>query len=90
MATADLRREVALVGRGEPRPAAELRRLISAAFIEAAAARDTDEERGEGVSRRLRSIAGAAEYAERACKGEEESEREGGSELRSGAISELY
>ena len=36
--------------RGEPR-AEEFRRDISAAFMDAAAAREMEEERGEGVSR---------------------------------------
>jgi hypothetical protein len=66
IATVDVRRELALPGRGEPRllPAAELRRLMSAAFIVAAAARETEDERGEGVSRRLRcgSAGGAVEW----------------------------
>ena len=61
---------------------------MSAAFMVAAAASETEEERGEGVSRRLRygSIGGAVEYVGRVCKGEDDVEREGGRELRSGAI----
>jgi hypothetical protein len=94
MATVDVRRELALPVRGEPRlfPAAELRRLMSAAFMVAAAARETEEDRGEGVSRRLRcgSIGGAVEYGVRVCRGEDDVEREGGRELRSGAIVEEY
>ena len=69
IATAEVRRELALPGRGEPRllPAAELRRLMSAAFMVAAAASETEEERGEGVSRRLRygSMGWAVEYVVR-------------------------
>lgn len=53
MATLDRRRSPRPI-RGEPRVllADEFRRDMSAAFMVAAAARDMEEERGEGVSRR--------------------------------------
>jgi hypothetical protein len=55
MATLERRRSPLPI-RGEPRVLLvdEFRREISAAFIVAAAAREIEEERGEGVSRRWR------------------------------------
>jgi hypothetical protein len=50
MVTFDRLRSFALPNLGEPRLSVEDRRERSAAFMVAAAARDMEEERGEGVS----------------------------------------
>jgi hypothetical protein len=64
---------------------------MSAAFMVAAAARDTEEERGDGVSRRFRCESrggAAAAWVVRVCSGDDDVERDGGREFRSGAIAE--
>lgn len=91
MAIALLRRSDARLGRGEPRfppRLAELRRERSAALMVAAAARVTGDERGEGegVRRRSESPEGILVLVDRVLRGEAEVDRDGGSELMSGAI----
>ena len=81
--TLDRRRSPARPSRGESRLLVEERREISAALIVAAAARDMDEERGEGVSCRF----GGANV--RGWIGEDDMLREGGSEFKSGAIARV-
>jgi hypothetical protein len=69
--------------RGEPRLLVEERLEDSlAAFVMAALARDIEEARGEGVSLRLGGE--VAVDIERGCMGEEDIDRDGGRELRSG------
>lgn len=86
MATAERRRSEARPAWGEPRLLlVEERREMSAALIVAAAAKDTEEDRGdgEGVWRRRAS---GVDGRTRDCIGEDDVEREGGRELRSGDI----
>lgn len=87
MATWERRRSAARPRWGEelPRLLAEERRERSAAFMLAAAAREVDDARGEGVSRRG---AGGMGVALVCCAGEEDigDDEEGGRELRSGGI----
>lgn len=86
MVTAERRRSEALAPAGEPRVLlVEDRRDMSAAFMVAAAARDTEEERGDGDGVWRRRASGFG-WNTRDCIGEEEVEREGGRELRSGAM----
>lgn len=92
MVTALLRRSDARAGRGEARlRLAELRLDKSAALIVAAAARDTEEDRGEGEGVLLskESAGGIEVLIARVFKGEVDVDRDGGRELISGAILSL-
>ena len=90
MATVDLLRSWTRPNLGEPRLAPELRRDKSVALIVAVAVSEVDEERGDGVSRRCRigSMGCGEGWRARGCNGEAEVERDGGSELRSGAMTQ--
>jgi hypothetical protein len=68
--------------RGEPLVLREDLLDSFAAFVTAAAAREKDELRGEGVWLRLGGM--FAVCIERGCIGDDEVDREGGRELRSG------
>lgn len=89
IATALRRRSDARLGRGEPRfRVAEFLLDKSAALMVAAAARDTEDDLGEGdgVLLNRESAGGIEVLIARVFMGEAEVEREGGRELMSGAI----
>ena len=83
MVTCDRRRSLGTrPSRGDPLLLVEERLDSLAAFVTAAAARDIEEFRGEGVSGRVGGWLAAC--MERGCIGEEEVDLEGGREFKSG------
>ncbi len=89
-ATWERRRSLGMRPRwGEPRLLRDDLRDSWAALVMAAVAREMDEVRGEGVCCRLGGEAAAvADWMDRGCIGEDEVDRDGGREFRSGGAME--